>query len=108
MVNGVGMTSLTPMTKMMAHLPLTLLGHAPKKANRNIRFWHGHDVPLAAHLGFLDVTAVESSFPGSRRCSRISTPQRGAAARPAARAREDRRRPALPREHQRHLRSDYH
>jgi len=29
-VNGVGITSLTPITKMMAHLPLTFLDHAPK------------------------------------------------------------------------------
>jgi len=29
-VNGVGITSLTPITKMMAHLPLTFLDHPPK------------------------------------------------------------------------------
>jgi spermidine synthase len=31
-VNGVGITLLTPITKMMAHLPLAYLGHAPKNA----------------------------------------------------------------------------
>lgn len=31
-VNGVGMTSLTPITKMMAHLPLAFLDHPPKSA----------------------------------------------------------------------------
>jgi predicted membrane-bound spermidine synthase len=32
LVNGVGMTVLTPITKMMAHLPLALLGHEPRSA----------------------------------------------------------------------------
>lgn len=32
LVNGVGMTSLTPITKMMAHLPIALLDHPPKSA----------------------------------------------------------------------------
>jgi len=32
LVNGVGMTSLTPITKMMAHLPLASLDHPPKDA----------------------------------------------------------------------------
>ncbi|HET9407367.1 MAG TPA: hypothetical protein VFO39_09025 [Candidatus Sulfotelmatobacter sp.] len=32
LVNGYGMTVLTPMTKMMAHLPLTLLNHQPQNA----------------------------------------------------------------------------
>jgi len=32
LVNGVGITSLTPITKMMAHLPLAFLGHAPRNA----------------------------------------------------------------------------
>jgi spermidine synthase len=31
-VNGVNMTMLTPVTKMMAHLPLTLLDHQPRSA----------------------------------------------------------------------------
>ena len=31
-VNGVGMTALTPVTKMMAHLPLALLDHPPRRA----------------------------------------------------------------------------
>lgn len=32
LVNGVGITSLTPVTKMMAHLPLALLPHRPTNA----------------------------------------------------------------------------
>ena len=32
LVNGVGMTILTPMTKVMAHLPLASLNHAPQSA----------------------------------------------------------------------------
>jgi len=32
LVNGVGITTLTPITKMMAHLPLAFLGHAPRNA----------------------------------------------------------------------------
>ena len=32
LVNGIGITSLTPITKMMAHLPLAFLDHAPRKA----------------------------------------------------------------------------
>jgi spermidine synthase len=32
LVNGVGMTSLTPAAKMMAHLPLAFLDHAPQNA----------------------------------------------------------------------------
>ncbi len=32
LVNGVGMTSLTPSAKMMAHLPLAFLDHAPQNA----------------------------------------------------------------------------
>ncbi len=32
LVNGVGITGLTPITKMMAHLPLTFLGRSPKNA----------------------------------------------------------------------------
>ncbi|HXM22302.1 MAG TPA: fused MFS/spermidine synthase [Terriglobales bacterium] len=31
-VNGVGMTTLTPIAKMMAHLPLAFLDHAPRNA----------------------------------------------------------------------------
>ena len=31
LVNGVGMTHLTPITKMMAHLPVSLLGHPPRR-----------------------------------------------------------------------------
>jgi len=32
LVNGVGITSLTPITKMMAHLPLVFLDHRPQSA----------------------------------------------------------------------------
>lgn len=32
LVNGVGITNLTPITKMMAHLPLAFLGHPPQDA----------------------------------------------------------------------------
>jgi len=32
LVNGVGITSLTPITKMMAHLPLAFLDHPPQNA----------------------------------------------------------------------------
>ena len=32
LVNGVGITSLTPVTKMMAHLPLAFLDHPPQNA----------------------------------------------------------------------------
>ena len=32
LVNGIGMTSLTPITKMMAHLPLASLSAAPRRA----------------------------------------------------------------------------
>ncbi len=32
LVNGVGITGLTPITKLMAHLPLAFLGHPPKNA----------------------------------------------------------------------------
>jgi len=30
LVNGIGITSLTPITKMMAHLPLAFLNHTPE------------------------------------------------------------------------------
>ncbi len=32
LVNGIGITSLTPITKMMAHLPLAFLNHTPRSA----------------------------------------------------------------------------
>ena len=32
LVNGVGITGLTPITKFMAHLPLAFLDHPPKNA----------------------------------------------------------------------------
>ena len=31
LVNGIGMTKLTPITKMIAHLPLTMLGRTPSR-----------------------------------------------------------------------------
>jgi hypothetical protein len=32
LINGVGITSLTPITKMMAHMPMAFLNHPPKNA----------------------------------------------------------------------------
>jgi spermidine synthase len=32
LVNGIGITFLTPMTKVMAHLPLVFLNHPPRNA----------------------------------------------------------------------------
>ena len=32
LINGYGITSLTPITKIMAHLPMAFLGHPPEKA----------------------------------------------------------------------------
>lgn len=55
LVNGIGITSLTPITKMMAHLPLAFLDHAPRKAlvvcfgmgttYRSLLSW---DIPITA------------------------------------------------------------
>lgn len=54
-VNGVGMTGLTPITKMMAHMPMALLDHPPQNAMvicfgmgttfRSLMSWH---VPVTA------------------------------------------------------------
>lgn len=55
LVNGVGITGLTPITKLMAHLPLAFLGHPPKNAlvvcfgmgttYRSLMSW---DIPVTA------------------------------------------------------------
>ncbi len=55
LVNGVGITGLTPITKFMAHLPLAFLGHPPKDAlvvcfgmgttYRSLMSW---DIPVTA------------------------------------------------------------
>lgn len=55
LVNGVGITGLTPITKFMAHLPLAFLDHPPKNAlvicfgmgttYRSLRSW---DIPVTA------------------------------------------------------------
>ncbi|MFZ2205327.1 MAG: fused MFS/spermidine synthase [Minisyncoccia bacterium] len=57
MVNGVGMTTLTPITKIMAHLPLASLPQNPKKA-LVICFGMGTTFRSAASWGF-NTTAVE-------------------------------------------------
>ena len=50
LVNGVGMTSLTPITKMMAHFTLSHLRQPPaQRADHLLR--HGHDVPLGNVVG---------------------------------------------------------
>lgn len=56
-VNGVGMTMLTPITKVMAHLPLSLLKEKPKKA-LIICFGMGTTFRSAASWG-IKTTAVE-------------------------------------------------
>ena len=50
LVNGVGITGLTPITKFMAHLPLAFLDHPPKNALDGL-LRHGHNLPFAAFLG---------------------------------------------------------
>ncbi len=57
LINGVGITSLTPVTKMMAHLPLALLAHRPENA-LIICFGMGtsHRAALSWHI---QSTAVE-------------------------------------------------
>ena len=55
LVNGIGITYLTPMTKLMAHLPLASLNHAPRSAlvvcfgmgttYRSLMSW---DIPVTA------------------------------------------------------------
>jgi len=48
LVNGYGMTVLTPATKMMAHLPLAFLDRPPGCARHLLR--HGNHVSIAAQL----------------------------------------------------------
>ena len=57
LVNGVGMTSLTPITKMMAHFPLASLDHRPRAA-AVICFGMGTTFRSALSWG-IPVTAVE-------------------------------------------------
>ncbi len=57
LVNGVGMTQLTPVTKMMAHLPLAFLSHPPQKA---LVICFGMGTSELAMLSWgIDATAVE-------------------------------------------------
>ena len=64
LVNGVGMTILTPVTKMMAHLPLASLDHPPQKV-LVVCFGMGTSY-RSAHAWGIDVTAVDliPSVPG--------------------------------------------
>ena len=57
LVNGVGMTSLTPITKMMAHFPLASLDHPPRKV-LVICFGMGTTFRSALSWG-IPVTAVD-------------------------------------------------
>jgi spermidine synthase len=57
LVNGVGITQLTPITKMMAHFPLALLGHKPESA-LVICFGMGTTFRSLASWG-IDTTAIE-------------------------------------------------
>lgn len=57
LVNGVGMTQLTPVTKMMAHLPLAFLSRPPQKA---LVICFGMGTSELAMLSWgIDATAVE-------------------------------------------------
>lgn len=57
LINGVGITSLTPITKMMVHLPLAFLGAAPGKRAGHL-FWMG--TPHRSMLSWgIHSTAVE-------------------------------------------------
>lgn len=64
LVNGVGMTALTPITKMMAHLPLALLEHEPRRG-LVVCFGMGTSFRSMRRWG-IDTTAVElvPSIPG--------------------------------------------
>ncbi|MGE0455478.1 MAG: spermidine synthase [Vicinamibacteria bacterium] len=64
LVNGIGMTFLTPITKMMVHLPLAHLGRPPARA-LVICFGMGTSFRAARSWG-IDTTAVElvPSVPG--------------------------------------------
>jgi spermidine synthase len=57
LVNGIGMTSLTPITKMMAHFPLASLDHAPREV-LVICFGMGTTFRSALSWG-IPVTAVD-------------------------------------------------
>ena len=57
LVNGVGITSLTPITKLMAHFPLASLNHPPKNA-LNICFGMGTTFRSLLSWG-IPTTAVE-------------------------------------------------
>jgi spermidine synthase len=57
LVNGIGITVLTPITKLMAHLPLLLLSHPPESA-LVICFGMGTTFRSLASWG-IDATAVE-------------------------------------------------
>ncbi len=50
LVNGTGMTVLTPITKVMAHLPLSMLGRPAGKRAGDL-FRHGDYVPLGDVVG---------------------------------------------------------
>jgi spermidine synthase len=57
LVNGYGMTSLTPITKMMAHLPLAFLDHPPQDA---LDICFGMGTTFRSLLSWkIDTTAVE-------------------------------------------------
>ncbi len=57
LVNGTGMTVLTPITKVMAHLPLTLLGHPAQKV---LVICFGMGTTFRSMMSWdLDTTAVE-------------------------------------------------
>jgi hypothetical protein len=51
LVNGIGMTKLTPITKFMAHLPLAF-PQRPTQIGAGHLFWHGHDVSLRLELEY--------------------------------------------------------
>ncbi len=96
LVNGVGMTSLTPITKMMAHFTLASLPEPPAQcADHLLR--HGHHLPLGPvveHSG-------HGGGAGSQRpqALRLLSLRRGAGPGVAPGPRGDRRRPALPGAH---------
>jgi hypothetical protein len=48
LVNGIGLAKLTPITKVMAHLPLVFLPQQPQGAGHLLR--NGHDVSFSALL----------------------------------------------------------
>ncbi len=50
LVNGTGMTKLTPITKMMAHLPLSFLKETPREWISDLP-WDGHHVSLDDFVG---------------------------------------------------------